>query len=77
MGIVFTIMIVQEVSKRGVKINWFLIRLFMIKYIDQYKSCMERDRKDRAPVLSLRWILCRRTLVFAIISDRPDKVSLS
>jgi len=31
LGIVFSIMIVQEVSKRGVKINFVLIRLYIIK----------------------------------------------
>lgn len=36
--IVFSIMIVNEVSKRGIKINFFLLRLYIIKYIHQYKK---------------------------------------
>ena len=38
LGIVFSMMIVHEVSKRGFKVNFVLIRLYIIKYIDQYKQ---------------------------------------
>jgi hypothetical protein len=38
LGIVFSMMIVKEVSKRGVKINFALLRLYIIKYIDQYQK---------------------------------------
>jgi len=36
--IVLSMMMVHEVSKRGVKINIPLLRLFIIKYIHQYKQ---------------------------------------
>lgn len=36
--VVTSMMIVHEVSKRGTKINFFLLRLFIIKYIHQYKQ---------------------------------------
>ena len=36
--ITLSIMIVHEVSKRGVKINFFLLRLYIIKYIHQYRK---------------------------------------
>lgn len=66
-GIVFTIMIVQEVSKRGVKINFFLLRLHLIKYIVQYKQL---TRNETGKVGSL-YYLCigsfLAALVFAII----------
>jgi hypothetical protein len=67
LGVLFTIMIVQEVSKRGVKINWFLIRLFMIKYIDQYKQL---TRKETGKVGSLYYPCVGSyvaALIFAII----------
>jgi len=36
--IILSIMIVNEVSKRGIKINFFLLRLYIIKYIHQYRK---------------------------------------
>jgi len=36
--IIFSMMIVHEVSKRGVKINFVLLRLYIIKYIHQYRQ---------------------------------------
>jgi len=37
-GIVFMIMITSFLSKRGVKINYILLRLYIIKYIHQYRK---------------------------------------
>ena len=37
-GIVFMIMIVSFLSKRGIKINYIFIRLYIIKYIHQYRK---------------------------------------
>ena len=37
-GIVFMIMITSFLSKRGIKINYFLLRLYIIKYIHQYRK---------------------------------------
>lgn len=36
--VIFSIMIVHDVSKRGIKINFFLLRLHIIKYIHQYRK---------------------------------------
>lgn len=36
--VIFAILIVNEVSKRGIKINFFLLRLYIIKYIHQYRK---------------------------------------
>ena len=36
--IVLSMMMVHEVSKRGIKINIPLLRLFIIKYIHQYRQ---------------------------------------
>ena len=36
--VVFCIMITNELRKRGVKINYLLIRVLIIKYIHQYKK---------------------------------------
>ena len=37
-GIVFMIMITSFLSKRGTKINYIFLRLYIIKYIDQYRK---------------------------------------
>ena len=37
-GIVFTIMIVSFLSKRGIKINYIFFRLYIIKYVHQYRK---------------------------------------
>jgi hypothetical protein len=67
LGVVFSMMIVHEVSKRGVKINFFLLRIYIFKYIHQYKQL---TRKETGRVGSL-YYLCigsfLAALVFAII----------
>lgn len=50
LGIVFSMMIVQEVSKRGVKINFVLLRLYIIKYIDQYKKMTLKEAGKVGPL---------------------------
>jgi len=37
-GIVFMIMIVSFLSNRGIKINYIFLRLYIIKYIHQYRK---------------------------------------
>jgi len=37
-GIVFMIMITSFLSKRGIKINYILLRLYIIKYVNQYRK---------------------------------------
>jgi len=37
-NVVFSIIIVNELSKRKIKVNFFLIRLLIIKYVHQYKT---------------------------------------
>jgi hypothetical protein len=61
--IVFSIMIVNEVSKRGTKINFFLLRLYIIKYIQQYKQITRQEAGKVGPLyypcvvsVNLAWI---------------------
>ena len=61
--IVFSIMIVNEVSKRGTKINFFLLRLYIIKYIQQYKQITKQETGKVGPLyypcvvsVNLAWI---------------------
>jgi hypothetical protein len=50
LGIVFSMMIVKEVSKRGVKINFVLLRLYIIKYIDQYQQLTRKETGKVGPL---------------------------
>jgi hypothetical protein len=50
LAIVFSMMIVREVSKRGVKINYVLLRLYIIKYIDQYKELTRKETGKAGPL---------------------------
>jgi hypothetical protein len=63
LGVVFSLMIVHEVSKRGVKINFFWLRLYIIKYIHQYKQL---TREETGKVGSL-YYLCIGSYVMALI----------
>lgn len=61
--IVFSIMIVNEVTKRGTKINFFLLRLYIIKYIHQYKQITKQETGKVGPLyypcivsVNLAWI---------------------
>jgi hypothetical protein len=48
--VIFSIMIVNEVSKRGIKINFFLLRLYIIKYIHQYKQITKKETGKIGPL---------------------------
>ena len=61
--VIFSIMIVNEVSKRGVKINFFLLRLYIIKYIHQYRQITKQETGTVGPLyypcivsVNLAWI---------------------
>lgn len=61
--VVFSIMIVNEVSKRGIKINFFLLRLYIIKYIHQYRQITKKETGKVGPLyypciisVNLAWI---------------------
>jgi hypothetical protein len=63
LGIVFSMMIVQEVSKRGVKINFVLLRLYIIKYIDQYKKMTLKEAGKVGPL----YYPCVGSYVMAVV----------
>jgi hypothetical protein len=48
--VIFSMMIVQELSKRGVKINFVLLRLYLIKYIGQYKQITLKETGKTGPL---------------------------
>ncbi len=65
--IIFSIMIVNEVSKRGVKINFFLLRLYIIKYIHQYKKITKEETGKIGPLYYPCTVSVTLALVCAIV----------
>jgi hypothetical protein len=64
--VVFSIMIVNEVSKRGVKINFLWLRLYIIKYIHQYKQITKQETGKVGPLYYPCIISVNLALVCAI-----------
>jgi hypothetical protein len=48
--VIFSMMIVRDLSKRGVKINFVLLRLYLIKYISQYKQITLKETGKIGPL---------------------------
>jgi hypothetical protein len=65
--VVLSIMIVNEVSKRGIKINFFLLRLYIIKYIHQYKKLTLEETGRIGPLYYPCIISVNLALVLALV----------
>lgn len=65
-AVIFSMMIVHEVSKRGVKINFFLLRLLIIKYIHQYKQMTLQETGKLGPLFYPCILSYSLALIFAI-----------
>jgi hypothetical protein len=60
-------MIVHELSKRGVKINFILLRLYLIKYIHQYKLLTLKETGKTGPLYYPCVVSVSLALVLAIV----------
>lgn len=65
--IVFAIMIVNEVSKRGVKINFLWLRLYIIKYIHEYRKLTKNETGKVGPLYYPCIISVNLALILAIV----------
>jgi hypothetical protein len=65
--VVLSIMIVHEVSKRGGKINFFLLRLYIIKYIHQYKKLTLEESGRIGPLYYPCIISVNLALILAVV----------
>ena len=65
--VIFSIMIVHELSKRGVKINFILLRLYLIKYIHQYKQLTLKETGKTGPLYYPCVVSVSLALVLAIV----------
>ena len=65
--VIFSIMIVHELSKRGVKINFILLRLYIIKYIHEYKQLTLKETGKIGPLYYPCIISVNLALALAIV----------
>ena len=66
-AVVFSIMIVGEVQKRGVKINFLWLRLYIIKYIHQYRQLTKKETGRVGPLYYPCTVSYQLALVIAIV----------
>ena len=60
-------MIVHQLSKRGVKINFFLLKLLIIKYIHQYKQITLEETGKVGPLFYPCIVSINMALVLALV----------
>ena len=60
-------MIVHQLSKRGVKINFFLLKLLIIKYIHQYKQITLEESGKVGPLYYPCIVSINMALVLALV----------
>ena len=65
--VIFSVMIVHELSKRGVKINFILLRLYVIKYIHEYKQLTLKETGKIGPLYYPCIISVNLALALAIV----------
>jgi hypothetical protein len=66
-GVVSSIMIISFLSKRGAKINYFLIRIYIIKYINQYRKITEEENGKVGPLFYSSIVSFIFALLFAVV----------
>ena len=67
-GVASSAMIVGELQKRGIKINWFLLRLFIAtRYVGQYRD-ITRKETGRTGWLYYSFVISMNTALVAAIA---------
>ena len=66
-GVVSSIMITAFLSKRGIKINYLLIRIYIYKYINQYRKITKEENGKVGSLFYLFIVSFSLTLLFAIV----------
>lgn len=65
--VIFAILIVNEVSKRGIKINFFWLRLYIIKYIHQYRKITMEETGRVGPLYYPCIVSVNLALICAVV----------
>jgi len=66
-GVVSSVLIIAFLSKRGTKINYLLIRIYIYKYINQYRKITIEETGKVGPLFYSFIISFILALIFAII----------
>ena len=66
-GVVSMIAITNFVSERGTKINFFLYRIYIIKYVSQYKQITQEKSGKPGPWFYSFVVSMNLTLVLVIV----------
>ena len=66
-GIACFMVIVSFIQQRGVKINWFLIKLYMPRYVGKYREITIRETGQPGPLFYGFVISMNLALVTAIL----------
>ena len=66
-SVVFSMMIVHELRKRNYKINFFLLRLMIIKYVNDYKKITIAEQGYPGYLYRLYLLSLQLTLLFVIM----------
>ncbi len=65
-GVYYMIRIVDNLSSKGVKINWFLMRLKWFGYVSKYRKLTTEETGEVGPHLRLYFISMLASLVLVI-----------
>ena len=65
--VTLSMMMVHEVSKRGVKINILWLRLYVIKYMHQYKQLTKKETGKTGPLFYPCIVSINIALVLAVV----------
>ena len=66
-GIVSMIAITSFVAERGTKINFFLYRIYIFKYVNEYKQITEAENGEPGPWFFSFLISMNMTLVLTVV----------
>ena len=66
-GIANSVMITSFLSKRGIKINYLSLRIFIFKYVSQYRKITLEETGKPGPLFYLFVTAWNLALLFAII----------
>ncbi len=66
-GIVLMIAMTSAVQARGYKINWVFLRLFVLKYISEYRNITIKESGRPGPLFYPFVISMNLALLFAVV----------
>lgn len=66
-GVLFSSMIMAFISKRGTKVNYLLLRIYIYKYVNQYRKITIEENGKVGPLFYPLFVSFMLALIFAIV----------